>query len=241
MSKTNILKPARRTMLDLLSEKNISAFPGEDNHITGKTCEIIFGNKQDIDTAIKTTHIAVPNDYNDTCYRELRILLALKFLNHDRLCPNFIHIIDWFKSKDSPWRIEHKYDISMYTDDAQEPPDDDDEPEFTCVTVLDSITTKPEEENLIKKSKQQYLSIVMERADMNIDEYLTSIDNVIYLTEFKCILFQILFALHVSQRYCGFVHNDLHLGNVMLKSFTIPIKVCCFICLYNCIECCVRL
>jgi len=36
------------------------------------------------------------------------------------------------------------------------------------------------------------------------------------LYQYKCILFQILFGLYIAQNECEFVHNDLHMKNVLL-------------------------
>jgi multisubunit Na+/H+ antiporter MnhF subunit len=48
--------------------------------------------------------------------------------------------------------------------------------------------------------------VVLEHADMSLMDYRT-----LTLYEYKCILFQILFALFVAQTEYKFVHNDLHL------------------------------
>jgi serine/threonine protein kinase len=228
----DVLAKAKRPLLEILAEKNVKVFAGEKNHISGKTAEILFGTST-VDVAIKTTHIADPNDYNDTCYREFRVLKSLQFMRAQKLCPNFIHMMDWCKSNDTPYKIdeEDEDDTIMYDTTLderifglQEPPKFKSTPVFTNVTILSSSSQTKRE------PKQQYMNIVMERAVLTIDQYLTNSDNIVCLPEFKCILFQILFALHISQRYCGFVHNDLHLGNIMLQKCDVDSKVSHEIC-----------
>jgi len=53
---------------------------------------------------------------------------------------------------------------------------------------------------------------VMECAEMTLNDV-----KQISLYQYKSILFQILFGLHVAQKTCEFVHNDLHSKNVLLS------------------------
>jgi hypothetical protein len=62
------------------------------------------------------------------------------------------------------------------------------------------------------KESHQFLHVVLEHADMSLMDYRT-----LTLYEYKCLLFQILFALFVAQTEYKFVHNDLHLKNILLK------------------------
>jgi hypothetical protein len=63
------------------------------------------------------------------------------------------------------------------------------------------------------KEDLQYMHFVLECADMTLNEYKS-----LTLYEYKSIFFQILFALYVSQKEYQFVHNDLHLKNILLKA-----------------------
>lgn len=44
--------------------------------------------------------------------------------------------------------------------------------------------------------------------------------NFAYMAQFNLFLFQLLHALEVGWNLCGFVHNDLHTGNVMIKEIS---------------------
>ncbi|KAL0488200.1 hypothetical protein AKO1_015344 [Acrasis kona] len=76
-----------------------------------------------------------------------------------------------------------------------------------------------------RKMRLQYMNFVMERADITLLDYLKKSDFSLLITQFKCILFQVLFTLHVSQQEYDFVHNDLHLCNIMLKEVRRPSDV----------------
>jgi len=61
------------------------------------------------------------------------------------------------------------------------------------------------------KDDSQFMYYVLSRADLTLADV-----KQLPLYSFKCILFQILFALYVAQKEYEFVHNDLHLKNVLL-------------------------
>jgi len=61
----------------------------------------------------------------------------------------------------------------------------------------------------------QYMNYVLGCEDNNLSDYIS--DRTLDLYEYKCILFQILFGLYVAQKEFEFVHNDLHLKNVLLR------------------------
>jgi len=72
------------------------------------------------------------------------------------------------------------------------------------VTVVEWFKTKSSE-------GEPYMHYVMDCAEMTLNDLKrTSIH------QYKCILFQILFGLYVAQNECEFVHNDLHMKNVLL-------------------------
>jgi serine/threonine protein kinase len=77
----------------------------------------------------------------------------------------------------------------------------------------------------VRSLKQQYMNLVLERADVTLNDHLRAMQNQIDLTHYKCLLFQILFSLHIAQRDYEFVHNDLHLGNIMMKHLSLPSHV----------------
>ncbi len=55
------------------------------------------------------------------------------------------------------------------------------------------------------REDQQYMHYVLERADCTLNDVKS-----FSLHDYKCILFQILFALYVAQQEYEFMHNDLH-------------------------------
>jgi len=64
------------------------------------------------------------------------------------------------------------------------------------------------------KAKEKNKSVMMysmECADLTLNDF-----RVVTLYQYKCFLFQTLFALYVAQKEYEFMHNDLHLQNVLL-------------------------
>lgn len=55
------------------------------------------------------------------------------------------------------------------------------------------------------KEDDQYMHYVLECADVTLDDI-----KIMTLNQYKCIFFQILFALYVAQKEFEFMHNDLH-------------------------------
>jgi len=60
-------------------------------------------------------------------------------------------------------------------------------------------------------SRDHVMHYVMEYAESTLNDI-----RLVTLYQYKCILFQILFSLYVAQKECLFVHNDLHLKNILL-------------------------
>lgn len=394
--------PAKQTHAEILKDKRLFLLNDEDS-FAGATGEVMFATKENDDktnrhVAIKSTYITQPDESTDTCYRELLIHHTLNDLKHNNRCPNYIELIDWFKSKGWPsgWdkdgddaftsryinhaektiREDHtsslifrvaptmtgcgraglrkkqkmkviiqknrrylgnrrycsieeleKENSDETEDDIFEPsiPPDDAFPVSDDYIVLsaDDVTTvdmngiytyygenlsdtqmSREDDNTVYKDdlmylefmhdvndcheldydytpksnrrriemdnssmspksssqlsspssdempnvsssqsdshdyyrngelrrkikhvrhmKKQYMNFVLERADMTLNDHLKTMENKIDLMQYKCILFQILFSLHIAQRDFEFVHNDLHLGNVMMKHLSLP-------------------
>lgn len=59
---------------------------------------------------------------------------------------------------------------------------------------------------------EQFLFLELEYAHCCITELAH-----VSVTQYKALLFQLLYALHVAQSECKFVHNDLHLKNVLVQ------------------------
>lgn len=74
---------------------------------------------------------------------------------------------------------------------------------------------------------KEFMNFILEKADETLYDFMKR-KKMITLTQYKSILFQILFALHFAQKHCEFVHNDLHLKNIMIKSLPKETKLCAF-------------
>lgn len=62
---------------------------------------------------------------------------------------------------------------------------------------------------------EEYFHLVLEYVEETF--YSKRKEGPLSIEEFKCILFEILFALHIAQRELEFNHNDLHHRNILLK------------------------
>lgn len=69
-----------------------------------------------------------------------------------------------------------------------------------------------DQQSIDDQQQQQALSFVLEFADVPLSKR-----SKLTLIEFKSIVFQVLFALACAQQACEFVHNDLHLDNILLQ------------------------
>lgn len=71
-----------------------------------------------------------------------------------------------------------------------------------------------------REIKLQEGNLVLEKADTT----LYAIRSDLSFEIFRDVLFQILYALHVSQAEFEFVHHDLHIQNVLLKRLRVPLQ-----------------
>jgi len=69
-----------------------------------------------------------------------------------------------------------------------------------------------------------YMNYVLGCEDFTLESYVG--EKALDLYEYKCILFQILFGIYVAQKEFEFVHNDLHLKNVLLRK---PVENVCYL------------
>jgi serine/threonine protein kinase len=74
------------------------------------------------------------------------------------------------------------------------------------ISVIDWWKAKHDE------TKEPIMHYVLEYADLTLADI-----KKLSLYEYKCILFQVIFALYVAQKEFEFVHNDLHAKNILLK------------------------
>jgi serine/threonine protein kinase len=86
-----------------------------------------------------------------------------------------------------------------------------DEDNYCCnfVSIVNWFKIRQSE---TEEKNGQLMHYVLELAEQNLAEKKT-----LSLEEMKHILFQILFALHVSQQLLEFNHNDLHLKNILIN------------------------
>jgi serine/threonine protein kinase len=75
------------------------------------------------------------------------------------------------------------------------------------ISVLDWWKAKDDD------TEEPIMHYVLECADITLADV-----KQLSLYDFKCILFQILFALHIAQKEYEFVHNDLHAKNILLMN-----------------------
>jgi len=64
--------------------------------------------------AVKIQYIPNEKDLTDETYRELQILRKLKELRRFRICPGFVDIIDWFKTRGTFTKFDKNSDSSCY-------------------------------------------------------------------------------------------------------------------------------
>ena len=64
-----------------------------------------------------------------------------------------------------------------------------------------------------KQEHRQRMNLIMEYVNTCLADY-----HQLPLKDYRAILFQILFALHSAQTSCQFVHNDLHLRNILVQA-----------------------
>jgi len=75
------------------------------------------------------------------------------------------------------------------------------------ISVLDWWKAKDDD------TEEPIMHYVLECADITLADV-----KQLSLYDYKCILFQILFALHIAQKEYEFVHNDLHAKNILLMN-----------------------
>ena len=177
--------------------------------------------------AIKRQVIKSPKHLTDRSYRELLIFQHLNQLALDNKCTNFVEIIDWFKATPNimtPERqgskqlmhfvLEYHYIyLNIYV--------------YSNISILICIYNDTTNHLIVKDMLMEQLLMTTGTTSLP-----SSSSNVFY---FKlCILhhpthqhypFSInpsftkhIYALHVAQKELEFVHNDLHLRNILLKS-----------------------
>ncbi|KAF2076614.1 hypothetical protein CYY_002100 [Polysphondylium violaceum] len=73
--------------------------------------------------------------------------------------------------------------------------------------------------NEMELKKYQYMHLILEYANLQSLAKYKSIHKEIKMSQMKSLIFQVLYALSIAQKDLEFAHNDLHLGNILLKSF----------------------
>jgi serine/threonine protein kinase len=145
--------------------------------------------------AIKRQHLKDPDDLTDKAYRELRILLQLSKLQRHHVCANFVFLRDWHKST-PPLMFPTKQDYG---------PNDQVRWKIVYFHLIIIFSHR-------SARAAQFLNFELEYADHSLPAL-----KEVTLLEFKVILFQIIYALYVAQRYFKLVHNDLHSKNILLQ------------------------
>ena len=159
----------------------------------GKHGDVFFVSNKDSVTksntfAVKRQPIKYPTSLDDKSYRELIILQQIYNLTETNKCINFVVLIEWFKATPDLLTPKKKKKIDNNKEN-------------------NTNTARP-------KKPPQLMHFVLEYADGN------TLSEAKHLTlgELKGILFQLMYALAVAQQELEFVHNDLHFGNILLKS-----------------------
>lgn len=202
----------------------------EDAHFQGKHSDVIMADRLHLSSAqqeagdegasarvmevtphvaLKSQYIGQPHDILDQSYRELLVYKTLSKLAEENRCPNFIRLFDWFKSQGDFFDTDSEDD-----NDSSSPPSENEQ-----------------SKRRYKKSKKkhQFMNFILEKADSSLNEYLLEHNNTMSLEMYKQTLFQILFSLNMAQEHCEFVHNDLHLKNILLKALPENVNACMFI------------
>ncbi|GAM28704.1 hypothetical protein SAMD00019534_118800 [Acytostelium subglobosum LB1] len=149
--------------------------------------------------AVKRQYISSPGNKQNQCYRELIILEHLgKLMSQNKSC-NFVTMVEWYKTA--------PYDGTDNVDVANDQLDNQRHRYLRTKDTGDKIHLRT----------QQYMNFVLEYADLK-SLYTYRQTNDITLRQYKSILFQVLHALSIAQRDLEFMHNDLHIGNILLQS-----------------------
>ena len=85
------------------------------------------------------------------------------------------------------------------------------------ITIYDWFKTKGNLDEY--EEDNSYMNLVLEKADITLKKFLLNQNYQIPLNLYKNILFQMLYALSLSQEICEFIHHDLHFDNIMLKFY----------------------
>ena len=103
------------------------------------------------------------------------------------------------------------YDINVYTDD--ETKINDKQTSISNSTDNSDDSDDSEDDYIVEFKKIPVLCIFMEKLDGTLEDLLTpdSFDVDLYIS----MLFQITFALAYLQKHFQFIHNDLHINNIM--------------------------
>jgi len=184
---------------------------------------------------LKCEYILSHSDWNERCYRELLVYRALRNLVLGRRSPHFVNLLDWWKSYGGPMekngmpsvggsakrRINRRSRQNELTNGEKEFKFDDEDPDSLYPEEADIPHN-----NRKKLMKHEFMNFVLEKADGTLAKYLQEHDNCLSPFLFKYILFQLFFALYQAQSDCEFVHNDLHLSNILFLRTNDADKYC---------------
>jgi hypothetical protein len=144
----------------------------------------------------------------ERAYRELRIMLQLAQLHADSRCAHFVQLVDYVKAKPPllfPGRYEPD-DVFMYYVLEYAAVDlhtlRSDAPRYAEASrAAQSLATTPLQTNFDERVERMRLALF---------------DAVSNVRGFTALVFQMVWALACAQKRYSFVHNDLHMKNVLL-------------------------
>lgn len=154
---------------------------------------------------IKQQLVKSPHNISTTAYRELRILEFLSEKMKDGRCSNFITLRDW-----------NKCTVYSGTEESPEPlaaPLKRSSRRAQSSKVSLTPEHRPSRTALARTNEPMYVNFVLEDAG---DIPLSS-RRTMSCAEFRAVVFQLLFGLFTAQSECNFMHNDLHLGNIIIR------------------------
>lgn len=174
-----------------------------------------------------TAHIC--GSLTNKSFRELLIFLQLAKHIPPSVCPNFVRLIDWFYDSDN--NIESEHDTSAEERPESAPPDSNKENRVPSKQPARRVVSENANSGTRRTLRSYRVATTKPESTKSADAITVTLNLVLEyvgagtlqqhkhlkLHEYRSVLFQLLFALHIAQQECQFMHTDLHLRNILVS------------------------